>query len=79
MSEERLTYKKACELAQGLESAASVYWPSGNSTFPGLYPDIIRLLTEGVVFLGTPVWGTDSSYVADIIWKVKTTSVRPAF
>ena len=50
-----------------------MYWPFGNSTFPGLHPDIIQL-TEGVTFLGTPVWGTDSyisSYVADIIWKVK--------
>ena len=38
-----------------------------------LHPDIIRL-TERVTFLGTPVWGIDSyisSYVADIIWKVK--------
>ena len=50
-----------------------MYWPFGNSTFPGLHPDIIQL-TEGVTFLGTSVWGTDSyisSYVADIIWKVK--------
>ena len=60
----------------GLElkpSKCEVYLPSGSSILPGLHPDIIRLI-EGDTFLGTPVRGTDSyisSYVADIIWKVK--------
>lgn len=48
---------------------SQLFWPTGDQSFPLFHQDISRL-TEGVMLLGTPLWGSNQFIASSIAGKV---------